>query len=443
MKKIHYIYLVILASLAFVSCDDFLDIKPVGKVIPSTYQDFREVLTDGYKNLPEDRAMSIMRGDELMLKKGSNDTYLRYKSLFLWEDLNPDPKTLDFPWQQFYKVILDANQVLINGENPKDGTPEQIAQLKGEAYLMRAYMHFNLVNLYADIYSEANKSKKAIPLATTIDIWKNYKRNTIDEVYTQILADISNGIKLLNINEQRKKINYRFSKVSAYGLAARVYLYMGDWSKTKEFAKKAYELNHTLVDLNVKDAVVPTHYKSVENILAMEQTFTYPLRSSFNVSDKLLSVFEKDKDLRFAKYFEKRSGAYRCTLGYKIDYKVSMRTAEFYLMLAESEAKLGNLAQAKGYLKALISKRLTPDYYTTEAAAIDGMAKDALVKRVAEERFRELACQGFRWYDLRRGGKPSITKTFDKKEYKLNKGDARYIVPFPKEAIANNPSLLN
>lgn len=441
MKKIHYIYLVMLLSLGFVSCDDFLDVKPVGKVIPSTYQDFREVLTDAYKNLPTDRAMSTMRGDELVLKKGYGDSYLRYKSHFLWEDIQPETKTQPFPWQQFYKVILNANQVLINGQNPKEGTPEEIAQLQGEAHLLRAYMHFNLVNLYADVYNEANKGKKAIPLATTIDIWKNYKRNTIQEVYDQIVTDIEEGIKLLNVEQQRKTINYRFSKISAYGLAARVYLYMGDWNKAKEYVKKAYEINHDLVDLNVADAPVPTHYKSVENILALEQTFTYPLRGYFNVAQKLLGVFDKDNDLRFAKYFEKRSDGYRCKLGYKIDYKVSMRTAEFYLILAEIEVRLGNLKDAKEYLKTLIKKRLTPDFYTTESVDIDGMDKEKFLQRVALERFRELACQGFRWYDLRRGGKPSLEKEFNGQKAKLEQGDMRYVVKFPKEALTANPNL--
>ena len=68
---------------------------------------------------------------------------------------------------------------------------------------------------------------KAIPLATTIDIWKNYTPNTIAEVYKLITDDLKAGIELLNVDQQPKGFNYRFSKVSAYGFAARVYLLYG------------------------------------------------------------------------------------------------------------------------------------------------------------------------------------------------------------------------
>mgnify|MGYP002352966577 CR=1 FL=1 len=91
----------------------------------------------------------------------------------------------------------------------------------------------------------------------------------------------------------------------------------------------------------------------------------------------------------------------------------------------------------------MIVKRLYPSYYATEAANIHAMDKTAFVERVAEERFRELACQGFRWYDLRYFGKPRIEKTFEGETFVLEQGDVRYTIKFPSEATENNPNLLN
>lgn len=445
MKRIN-IYIILLSALIFTSCNDFLDIKPVGKVIPTTYQDYRDLMTYAYSTLPNDRSLSSVRGDELQLLYDDWDqSHLLYYSIFVWQDANPDPNTNAYPWQQFYKSILNANQVIIDGSNATDGTQAEIDQVRGEAYLMRAYMHFSLASLYSDIYSPENLEKKSIPLATTIDIWKDYKRNTINEVYTQIFSDIENGLKLLNVNEQEKGINYRFSRVSAYGFAARAYAYTGNWDKAKEYAKSAYDINHTLIDLNDASAILPVKYSSAENVLAMEQTFYSELKSRFNISDKLINAFDKTNDLRFAKYFEANGSNYRCLLGYKLENKVSMRTAEFYLLLAQAEAQSqgGNLSQGKEYLKQLLAKRLTPTYYATESTAIDAMDKTTFIERVAEERFRELACQGFRWYDLRYFGKQKIEKTFNGENFVLDQGDSRYVIPFPKEAVANNPNLLN
>jgi starch-binding outer membrane protein, SusD/RagB family len=443
MKRIN-IYLIFLSMLVLAGCDNFLDIKPVGKVIPTTYQDYRDLITNAYESVPTDRSLSTVCGDELQLKYDDWGDYLPYKSIFVWNNVNPDNNTLDFPWQEFYKVILNANQVIISGKNATQGTPAEISQLLGEAYLMRAYMHFSLASLYSDVYNQDNLNKKSIPLATTIDVWKNYQRNTIGEVYSQIFSDIDEGISYLNVDEQTKGLNYRFSRVSAYGFAARVYAYTGNWDKVLEYAKHAFDIDHKLVNLNESSAVLPEAYTSDENVLAMEQTFYSELKNRFYISDKLVNAFDNINDLRFNEYFSASGSNYSCKLGYSLANKVSMRTAEFYLLLAEAEAQSsnGNLDKGKEYLKQLLVNRLTPSYYATQAAAIDAMDKPEFVKRVLEERYRELACQGFRWYDLKYWGKPSIVKTFEDKEYVLKQGDSRYVLPFPKDAVKANPNLL-
>lgn len=443
--KITNLYILSLLAVVFTSCDSYLDIKPVGKVIPTSLDDYRDVMTYAYSTVSSDRSLSTVRGDELQLIYDDWGDYIPYYNIFIWNDVNTDQNTNSFSWQHYYKAILNANQVILSAEGATDGTQAGIDQLRGEAFLMRAYMHFGLVSLFADTYNSANLNKKAIPLATTIDVWKNYERNTVGEVYEQIFSDLESGIKLLNVDEQSKGLNYRFSKVSAYGFAARVYAYVGNWEKAHEYAKKAYDINHTLVDMNSSTALLPVNYASTENVLAMEQTFVSLLKSRFTISDNLLNAFDKENDLRFGKYFERSGSNYKCSLGYKIDNKVSMRTSEFYLLLAASEAQVsgGNLETAKTYLKELLSKRLKAAFYATEAASIDGMGKDAFLQRVQEERFRELACQGFRWSDLKFFGQPSITKTFNGESFVLQKNDARYILPFPVEAVEANPNLLN
>ncbi len=442
MKNIKILSAIVLI-FTLVSCDDFLDIKPVGKVIPTTYQDYRDLMTYAYDNVPSNRSLASVRGDELLLVKDFYNSYLSYKGIFLWEDTKHDPSTKVYPWQEFYKVILNANQVIEAPDDMEGVSASEVNQLKGEAYLMRAYMHYGLSGLYSDVYSSENASSLSIPLAVKIDIWQNYKRNTIGEVYNQIISDIDKAISLLNVNEQEKGLNYRFSKVSAYGFAARVYLSMEDWQKAAEYAKKAYSINNKLEDLNNPEAKLPTDFTSVENILAMEQTYKGELKWLFVASDKLINAYDKENDLRFNKYFKSSGADYKPILGIKDQNKVSMRTAEFYLILAEAEAKQGNLSSAKDYLKKLLNNRLTATLFEQESADIDKMDESNFLEKLKVERFKELACQGFRWFDLKRYGKSGITKIFDGTTYELKKGDARYIIPFPKEAIDNNPNLVN
>ena len=62
---------------------------------------------------------------------------------------------------------------------------------------------------------------------------------------------------------------------------------------------------------------------------------------------------------------------------------------------------------------------------------------------VRDERARELAFEGHRWFDLRRSTRPRLEKVLDGTRYVLEENDARYTLAIPKEAIEANPGLLN
>ena len=56
MKKRRLNILWIMAALfAFTGCNDFLDIQPVGKVMPKTAKEYRALLTDAYSRIPAER----------------------------------------------------------------------------------------------------------------------------------------------------------------------------------------------------------------------------------------------------------------------------------------------------------------------------------------------------------------------------------------------------
>ena len=69
------------------------------------------------------------------------------------------------------------------------------------------------------------------------------------------------------------------------------------------------------------------------------------------------------------------------------------------------------------------------------------MTDDELLTEILEERARELAFEGHRWFDLRRTTRPRIVRTYRGEEYVLEANDPRYTIRIPSSAIEANPGL--
>lgn len=90
-----------------------------------------------------------------------------------------------------------------------------------------------------------------------------------------------------------------------------------------------------------------------------------------------------------------------------------------------------------------MAKRYASSRYTVYAAELDDMDQAGLLQAIYDERERELAFEGHRWFDLRRLNQPAMTKTFLENTYTLELGDSRYTLRFPTEAVEANPGIEN
>ena len=92
MKKKHISLLFLFAALlSLPACNDFLDIQPIGKVMPQTATEYRALLTKAYSTVPADRGMSTFRSDELTMEGEQNATNLdSYLDVCRWNDVSPD-----------------------------------------------------------------------------------------------------------------------------------------------------------------------------------------------------------------------------------------------------------------------------------------------------------------------------------------------------------------
>ena len=181
MKIVKIILPLLAAALTLTGCDSFLDVQPVGKVIPTTVAEFRSLITEAYVTVPDDRGLASFRSDEVLMDATMSPNDLgSYLDIWRWNDDAPDPNTATFRWRQFYHVLFIANYVIESESKMTEGTTADIRQLVGEAYMLRAYMHFILANLHAPAYTACDPATtKAVPLKLDSDVENVLPRNTL------------------------------------------------------------------------------------------------------------------------------------------------------------------------------------------------------------------------------------------------------------------------
>ena len=443
MKKKHISLLFLFAALlSLPACNDFLDIQPIGKVMPQTATEYRALLTKAYSTVPADRGMSTFRSDELTMEGEQNATNLdSYLDVWRWNDVSPDETTLSFSWRTYYYVNYIANSVIENKDGITEASAAERDQLVGEAYMLRAYMHCLLVNLYAEPYTHCDPaSTPGIPLKLNSDVREVLSRNTVAEVYSSILSDLNEAERLLNVETWPEGETYRFNTLSVNAFRARVYLYMGEWQHAYDYAADVVARHGALEDMTTS-TVLPNHYQSVEAILSMERIFTSSSLGVGFVNPSVLSYY-KTGDMRRSKFYRQLSAsATEVAKAGTNEYRCTFRSAEFYLTAAEAAVELDDMENARHYLTELMKKRYAAAVYPDREAEVMDMTHDELRQEIRDERFRELAFEGHRWFDLRRTTLPELVKTYQGETYVLEQGDERYTLRIPPEAIEANPGL--
>jgi len=439
MRKITTFIALAVISFTSIGCERFLDIQPEGKVIPVSVEDYRKILTSAYSKYPIHKSLSALRTDEMIIDEDTSD-FPYYRELSMWKDSNYDAETKEFQWADFYTVIFYLNQAINEGSKTMKDSPEK-NQILAEAYALRAYSYFDLINLYAKPYNGATASSdRGVPISLIADMEAVLKPSSVQEVYNQIHEDMEKAKGLMVEQQQAAGANYKFSKNALMAFSARVALYQGDWNKALQDAQELLTVKGELSNLNTSNTA-PNHYASVESILALDNPLNTNVQNVIFASPELIAQYNTATDKRFGIYFEKNKNKYKVIKGGSNDFRVSFRTAELYFIKSEALLKLNRLDEAKEALLPVLKNRYTTDGYISVQNQLNGMNTTDFMSFILDERFREFALEGHRWFDLRRANQKKITHTVLGIEYILQQNDPRYTIEYPMSAKKNNPNL--
>ena len=243
--------LIAMALVAIPSCDKFLNkAKPTDRIdAPFAFQSVNNISSyfDGIYSLlktygGQDDATGFqwtlnytnLRGEDIRQDATWGNT------LYTYTAVHPSSRVNLHIWGLCYAIIEQCNVVLHNLEESNLDITE-INAFRAEAQALRAFMHFELLQFYAQPYLKDNGNALGVPVSlvpTTIDS-KGVARTTVRNVYEVILQDLNEAISLFPRNHTRRDRKDGIRLEVALGIRARVKLHMGNYSGAAQDAELA------------------------------------------------------------------------------------------------------------------------------------------------------------------------------------------------------------
>lgn len=276
------------AAVSLPSCNDFLDKLPDNRVDPSTPDQLLLMLVDGYSTGNYAKYCELS-GDNIIDNNSPDENGVRYNleadnviddEMFAWEDAKSD-MDVDSPshvWEGAYHGIAVANHVLqlvdqwrAEGREFTEEDEAKLAAAEAEAYLVRAYNHFVLVNVFAMPYGVNSETDLGVPYVTEpeTEVLVHYQRNTVKEVYDLIEQDLLKGLDGV-VDTYYDVPKYHFNSKAANAFAARFYLFKREYDKVITYAdavlgtgvatapsmmRTYWSVNYSNADANIQDYI--------------------------------------------------------------------------------------------------------------------------------------------------------------------------------------------
>jgi len=324
------------------------------------------------------------------------------------------------------------------------------ARYRGELLALRAYFHFELLRNYAASYQTGalgvpymHESKISYP-----------PRDNFEVVIANVKADLVAAKPLIPTIFTDKT---RITKAGVSAIQARVALYEKNWGEAITYSTEAInafplatkaQFPGLWTDAN--DSEVIWKAKRVGTTDSRLGDFYYRQTGGivlYAPAFKLIATFDQINDIRFPAYIKYDATRVAPKSQYLVNKYIGgtstapgltdiklFRTGEMYLIRAEARAE--STGDAAGDLNALRAARINAYVNATFAD------KAALIAAIMEERYKELAFEGHRFFDLKRRSLPVARLAADAVNASgavtLLPTQAQYSFPIPASEISVN-----
>lgn len=472
MKSIKYIRQIISAGCLFfllTACSDFLDTNPSTSVadtevfkttagaqaaLNGSYYHMRAYDSGGVDRqddygIPSIQIISDLSGEDMIAWGGWYNYVYNY-----WGETRGDIFRSRQLWNFHYRLINNVNAIIANIDEC-EGPEQDKKYIKGQAKAIRGWAYFGLARLFQQTYIIA-KDMPGVPiyLEPTTETTQGKPRGTLEETYTQILADLTEAEQLLEGFNRGNRINNMDQNV-VQGILAQVYQVMNNWPKCEEYAQKLvdkYPLTTNEQYLaGFNDETIPSWIWGMRqteeqnmgdySIFAMWANDTrkcFTFRAYFVASDFVDLFEEEDIRYQFEFWWDQIHASFKFRDNDECRGSiVFMRTEEMLLTAAEAMARQGKEEDAKTLLWELQDLR--------NAKRSESTGQE-LIEDILLEKRKEMYGEGHALFDIVRNQKPLL-----RSGNHINYGGAtpqparswRFIFQLPSNEMKNNEALVD
>ena len=462
MKILKYAMFSALFAVALSSCKKDLDLVPTDSITPAnafrTLDDVQLAVNGAYGRytayLNTIYATALVTDEAKLGKDNSGQGALTYRYQYSSDATTGGDVTGTYG--SFYRVIDQANRVLGALPNVTIAAGEETRKntVQGQMLALRAIAHFEVLQAYAKDYNATDPL--GIAYLKTSDPLAKPARLPIGEVVTNIETDLQDAYNLSPNVTPGSFSDTVLNKVSIDAYRARIALYKKDYQGAITYASNVISSavrplasGSTFADIWTDDntSAEVLFRTRLQNSSALGSLFTAGNLIYIAPSNKLINSYDPD-DIRLTSYIG-GSGPntyyvnkyYQSSRGGRIVDIKNARISEMYLIRAEAYAKLAtpNVIGGTADLNLLRSKRITG--YVNENFASAAL----LITAVVEERFKELAFEGFRLFDLKRNALPvqRLGSDVESADWQtLPAGNFRFVLPIPEAEILANKNIV-
>ncbi len=443
MKKSIYMAMGLLLMLS--SCKSFLDVKPKGKVLPETDEEYLSVLNgmlyqiDTYDAgegtvIPGPTEIVNMEAISDNLDANLEDYMGGEKSglpLYAGSEINRRQSM----WKNNYEYIRNCNIIL---EAVQDRESALARKMTAACLAIKGVCYYNLMRGFCLPYKPSTAANTpGLPLVKTFDLEERPQRSSLKET-GEYVCGLLRDAAAMGLEEE----DYIFTDDVANAFLAKALFWMQDWdgcislcgplmdkyplSGRDEYENMIQELNRQTGEIIAKSfkGGSPTNYNYTN---ARKAAGRRPINKTF------IDLFGSapEKDIRYAVTVGSRRMNRKIICG-------RLRSSELCLMAAEACAHTGDDENALRLLNELRSKRIEGAVdYTMEtlpevrkgliAEDASGRELTPLMSAIFDERRKELFLEGDRWYELKRNGSPQMYVISNMRKYTTYK----YLYTFP------------